>query len=64
MCTGWKAGTPNGHHLINRSDKPATFLEVGTRANEDHVHYCEADMDLSKEKGGPWIVRHKDGSPY
>jgi uncharacterized cupin superfamily protein len=32
MCIGWKAGAPNGHHLINRSNQPATYLEIGTRA--------------------------------
>jgi uncharacterized cupin superfamily protein len=64
MCVGWKAGAPNGHHLINRSDRPATYLEIGTRASEDRVHYCEVDMDLKKEAGGPWKVRHKDGTSY
>jgi uncharacterized cupin superfamily protein len=64
MCAGWKAGTANGHHFINRSDKPAIYLEIGTRASDERVHYCEADMDLGKEKGGPWQVRRKDGTLY
>jgi uncharacterized cupin superfamily protein len=64
MCIGWKAGAANGHHLINRSNQPATFLEIGTRASADRVHYPEVDMDLVKEAGGPWKVLHKDGTPY
>ena len=31
-AAGWKAGVPNGHCLINRSDRDAVFLEIGTRA--------------------------------
>ncbi|TVR47120.1 MAG: cupin domain-containing protein [Rhodobacteraceae bacterium] len=39
MCAGefaaWKAGVPNGHHFVNRSDAPARFLVVGTRVQDD-----------------------------
>jgi uncharacterized cupin superfamily protein len=31
---GFSAGNANGHHLINRSDKPALYLEVGTRGRD------------------------------
>ena len=31
-AAGWKAGVANGHCLINRSNRDAVFLEVGTRA--------------------------------
>jgi inorganic pyrophosphatase len=31
-AAAWKAGVANGHCLINRSDRDAVFLEVGTRA--------------------------------
>ena len=29
-CASWPAGDPNGHHLVNRTDKPAHFLVIGT----------------------------------
>ena len=37
----WKAGVPNGHTLINRSDRDAVFIEVGTRAASERAHYSE-----------------------
>src|SRR6201999_55244 len=30
-CAGFKAGTSNGHMLINRSARDAVYLEIGTR---------------------------------
>ena len=63
MCAGYKAGVANGHHLINRSAKPAQILEVGTRATEERVHYSEADMSISGSKGN-WKITRKDGSGF
>jgi uncharacterized cupin superfamily protein len=31
MAAGFPAGREDGHHLINRSDRPAVYLEVGSR---------------------------------
>ena len=31
-AAGWKAGVANGHCLVNRSQRDAVYLEVGTRA--------------------------------
>src|SRR5438552_5022058 len=31
-AAGFKAGVPNGHHLINKTQRDALYLEVGTRA--------------------------------
>ena len=44
MCVGFKAAVPNGHKLVNKSSAPATYLEIGTRAEGDRAHYPEADM--------------------
>src|SRR5499425_3664649 len=38
-AAGFKAGVPNGHHLINRSQRDAVYLEIGTRAPDDRGHY-------------------------
>lgn len=58
-CAAFKAGDPDGHHLINRSDRPARVLEVGNAEMEDVCAY--PDIDLVIDAGGP---RHRDGTPY
>lgn len=63
MAAGFPAGRRDGHHLVNRSSAPATFLEVGTRAKEDRVSY--PDVDLKAEKhAGQWHFTNKGGTPY
>jgi uncharacterized cupin superfamily protein len=49
-CAGFPAGQPNGHHLQNRSDRPARYLEVGGRhPDRDEAFY--SDIDLHAIKG-------------
>jgi uncharacterized cupin superfamily protein len=37
---GFPAGVGNGHHLVNKSDRPAVYFEVGSRRTDvDVVHY-------------------------
>jgi len=63
---GWAAGDRNGHHLRNDSEKPARFLAVGTRFDEDHGEYSDIDMTFgpSRYSTGSGNFRHKDGTPY
>lgn len=62
-AVGWKAGEPNAHHLINRSDQPAYYLIMGTRAETDTVHYPDIDLHYERADGvGRYL--HKDGTPY
>jgi uncharacterized cupin superfamily protein len=63
-CAGFKAGVANGHHLINRSDRPATYVEIGTRAKNERSHYPGADLQAVKVEGSPFKFLHKDGTPY
>jgi uncharacterized cupin superfamily protein len=59
-CAGFKAGIADGHHLQNRSDRPALVLEVGSRRPDtDFVDY--PDIDLRSTPNG---FTHKDGSSY
>ena len=58
----FKAGDANGHHFQNRSDKSATFLVVGTRAEDDRCHYSDIDLLMTKIKTG-YTFTHRDGSP-
>jgi uncharacterized cupin superfamily protein len=59
-CAGFKAGIADGHHLQNRSDRPAAILEVGSRRPAtDLADY--PDIDLRWTPSG---FTHKDGTPY
>ena len=59
---GFKAGTDDGHHLQNRSQREAVLLEVGScKPLEDEVEY--PDIDLRVPKGGAGFT-HKDSKPY
>lgn len=61
-CAGFPAGVADGHHLVNRSDRPATFLEVGTRWPTERGHYPDDDLAYHREGGKVGYTR-KDGSP-
>ena len=63
MCAGFKAGVPNGHHLVNKSMEPATYLEIGTRSGAEHAHYPDIDMTAVKT-GGTWTLTRRDGSAF
>lgn len=63
MCAGFKAGDGVGHQLRNASAAAATFLEIGTRLDEDRVVYPGDDLAL-REIGGHWVYTHRDGTPY
>ena len=60
-CAGFPAGEPNGHHLINRTDKPARLMEVGSRVEGDAVDYPDIDMISPADGSG---YRHRDGRTY
>ncbi|NOD62768.1 MULTISPECIES: cupin domain-containing protein [unclassified Ruegeria] len=59
-CAAWPAGEANGHHLVNRTDAPATFLVVGTRTPTETCFYSDLDM-MVKDEGNTFT--RKDGSP-
>jgi uncharacterized cupin superfamily protein len=65
MCAGFPAGVEDGHQLINRTDRPATYLEVSNRDADDSAYYSDPDVDLT------WSPPHargrmtrRDGTPY
>lgn len=63
-AAGFAAGTADGHHLINRSDRPAVYLEVGSRRDDvDEVDYPDIDMAVRQQGGRQMFVR-KGGEPY
>lgn len=40
----FKAGVASGHHLVNRSDREAVILEIGTNGEGDVCTYSDADL--------------------
>ena len=65
MCAGFKAGTGNGHHLVNRGPHDVVYLEVGDRTPGDSAEYPDDDLRVLKSEDGQkrTFVR-KDGTPY
>jgi len=63
VCTGFPAGTGNGHHLINESDADVVYLEIGERTPDDRAEYPDDDIAAGM-RDGRWIFTHKDGTPY
>ena len=53
-------GVADGHHLVNRSTAPCTFVAIGKAAASD-CHYSDIDLHLDAASGA--FVR-KDGSAY
>ena len=64
MCAGFKAGTGDAHHLVNRSKKDVVFLEVGDRSAGDSVEYPDDDVKAVYGADGKWKYTKKDGTPY
>jgi len=58
-CAAFRRGDPDGHHLVNKSGRPARVLEIG---NSDPLDRCTyPDIDMVAE--GPGYI-HRDGTPY
>jgi len=63
-CIGFPAGTGDGHHFLNRTEKDATFLVIGDRTPNDEVDYPDLDMQFKADPDGVRCFLHKDGTPY
>jgi uncharacterized cupin superfamily protein len=64
MCAGFKAGTGNAHHLVNKSGKAVVYLEVGDRSPGDDATYPDDDLRASLSPEGGWVFTHKDGTKF
>jgi uncharacterized cupin superfamily protein len=62
-CAGFKAGVANGHHLVNKSQRDAAYLEIGTRAATERAYYPDADLLMERDERG-WRFLHRSGEPY
>jgi uncharacterized cupin superfamily protein len=63
-CAGFPAGAKNGHQLVNRSDRPARYLEISNRDPEDAAEYPDVDLACRKVADGKLVFTRKDGSAY
>lgn len=60
QAAGFPAGVADGHHLVNRSAAPATYLEIGTRLADDEAHYPDIDLFCARGR----VFTRKNGEPY
>jgi uncharacterized cupin superfamily protein len=63
-CAGFPAGAKNGHHLVNRTDRPARYLEISNRDPDDTAEYPDVDLALRRGTDGKIVFTRKDGTAY
>jgi uncharacterized cupin superfamily protein len=63
MCAGFKAGSGNGHCLINETSAEVVYLEIGDRTPGDEASYPDDDLKATLVEG-KWQFTHKDGTAY
>src|SRR5215471_18207957 len=59
-AAGFKAGIAHGHHLVNRSNSDAVYLEIGTRTLRERAHFSDVDLVVVADEAGVHYSR-KDG---
>ncbi len=63
MAAGFPAGVEDGHHLVNRSDALAHYLEIGNRGLDDAAQYPDIDLVGRNGPAGRLFTNRK-GEPY
>lgn len=64
MCAGFRAGTSDGHQLVNMTDTDVVYIEVGDRSPGDTATYPDDDLQAVLGEDKKWQFLHKDGTPY
>ena len=59
-CAAFPRGVEDGHHLINKSARPARVLEIGNSDAQDRCVYSDIDMVAEPMEEG---FRRRDGTP-
>jgi uncharacterized cupin superfamily protein len=62
-AAGFKAGSGNGHQLVNKTNRDVIYLEVGARSKYDRVDYPGVDLMVVRDAKGMRYT-HKNGEPY
>lgn len=60
-CAAFPKNSGDGHHLINRTDAMAVYLEMGSRWPADVTTCSDVDM-MSANADGRFV--HENGDPY
>lgn len=63
-CIGFAAGSGLGHQILNRSNAPVVYLEVGDRTPGDQVQYPEDDLQAIQQVDASWLFLHKNGEAW
>ena len=63
MCAGYKSGTGDAHHLLNRTEQDVVYIEIGDRTPGDQGTFPDDDLKAVLIDG-KWSFAHKDGTPY
>ena len=64
MCAGFKAGSGDAHHLVNRTTTDVVYLEIGDRTAGDAGTYPDDDIQAVLGADAQWQFTHKNGTPY
>lgn len=62
-CAAFPAGDPDGHHFINRTDRVARFLVVGSKAPREVATYSDVDLQVEIAAGKARFT-YKDGTDW
>ncbi len=62
-CAAWPAGDTNGHCFLNRTDREARFLVVGSKAPHEVATYSDVDLILEVKDGAAQYF-YRDGTPW
>jgi uncharacterized cupin superfamily protein len=62
-CAGFPAGSRDGHHFVNRSTRPARYVEISNRDPQDGAEYPDVDLVYRKGPDGKGFFTRKNGSP-
>jgi uncharacterized cupin superfamily protein len=63
MAAGFPAGSADAHQLVNETNKPVVYLEIGDRTPDDSASYPDVDLAV-RMVDGKWVYSRKDGRPY
>lgn len=62
-AAGFKANVADGHCLVNKSERDAVILEIGSRAPSERSTYADVNLVLERDSSGRRFLR-KSGKPY
>lgn len=62
-AAAFPAGDPDGHAFVNRGEREARFLVVGTKAPHEIATYSDVDLVL-EVKDGKAAFSYRDGAPW